>query len=788
MQHNFDDPFGEETLDLQKLIKKYLHLWPWFVLSLVVAFGLAWLNNAYQHNVYNNSLTLLITEEEPLLQLDNTVGSTFSVSSTRIKNEIGIISSRTLILKTINSLDFSVEYHLRNSFLDHEVYPNNYFRVEIDSIWPQPINVPILFSRNEDGTWKISAQWEDAQLYSLRKQNYLGQTGKANIELNANAGEWIEEPHIRFRINENPNNQPKPDQQFIVYFRDINTLASRYLGLNVEEIQNSTMLRMSIQGNNRQKNAAFLNKHAETFLQRELDKKNFRAQKTIDFIDEQLALVSQSLSNSESNLEDFRSEGQILNLDYQAQQSFSRLETLQQQRTNLTIKGKYYQYLENYLDQVGENGSDLIAPSSLGIDDPLLSELIMELIQRYTERSEVMINSRRDNPFIANLESRIEITKNTIKESLSNVMQSNKMAMADLDERIADLSSKISTIPESQRHLFNIERQFTLHDNLFTFLQNKKSDIEITKAGFTPVHEIIDPSNPSDGRLVSPKKRMTYYIAGFAGLLVPVLLIFLYEFFNDRIRANEDIERITNYPILGYISRNGIKQNQLVSFDKPSIQAESFRSIRTNAQFILPTHDVPVIMFTSTLLEEGKTFASLNMAVGYASMGKKTVLLSFDLRKPKLFKYLETGVELGLSNYISSDLSVKDIVRKGPVNNLDILFSGQIPPNPAELLSSPKMEELFAYLKSNYDIILVDTPPVGMVADSLLLVNYCNAIIYLVRHNRTPVKYLQQTLRNLKEKDIKNLNIVLNDIPPPGRFSSYNAYGYQYGYFEKEQS
>jgi len=514
--------------------------------------------------------------------------------------------------------------------------------------------------------------------------------------------------------------------------------------LNVEEIQNSTMLRMSILGNNRQKNAAFLNKHAETFLQRELDKKNFRAQKTIDFIDEQLALVSQSLSNSESSLEDFRSEGQILNLDYQAQQSFSRLEALQQQRTNLTIKGKYYQYLENYLDQVGENGSDLIAPSSLGIDDPLLSELIMELIQRYTERSEVMINSRRDNPFIANLESRIEITKNTIKESLSNVMQSNNMAMADLDERIADLSGKIRTIPESQRHLFNIERQFTLHDNLFTFLQNKKSDIEITKAGFTPVHEIIDPSNPSDGRLVSPKKRMTYYIAGFAGLLVPILLIFLYEFFNDR--------------------------------------------IRTNAQFILPTNDVPVIMFTSTLLEEGKTFASLNMAVGYASMGKKAVLLSFDLRKPKLFKYLETGVELGLSNYLSSDINVKDIIRKGPVDNLDILFSGQIPPNPAELLNSPRMQDLFDYLKSNYDIILVDTPPVGMVADSLLLVNYCNAIIYLVRHNRTPVKYLQQTLRNLKEKDIKNLNIVLNDIPPPGRFSAYNAYGYQYGYFEKEQS
>lgn len=783
MQNHFDDPFGEETLDLQKLVRKYLHLWPWFVLSLLLALGFTWLNNAYKHKVYENSMTLLIHEDDPLLKMDKMFTS-FSVS-TRIQNEIGILTSRSLTKNTLQSLDFFVEYYVQNSFVDKELYPNPFFVVELDSIWPQPLHTPIVLSRNESGSWNVLASWKEATLYSYATKNRVGSTGAFHQQVEVEPDQWIEMPNVRFKIKENPSNLPSPKQQFVVIFREINYLTGRYRNVNVAEVASSTMLRLSIMGNNRNKNATFLNTHAEKFLRRELDKKNYRAQKTIDFIDEQLGLVAQSLNLSESNLEDFRTTGQILNLDFQAQRSFTRLEQLQQEKSKLIVKEKYYQYLSNYLEQVGENGSDLIAPSSLGVDDPLLSGLIVELMKLYTERSEVLINARRDNPFLSNLDSRIQITKNTVRESLKNIKHANEMAMSDLHVRIEELTEQISTIPESQRHLFNIERQFNLHDNIYTLLQTKKSEIEITKAGFTPVHEIIDPALPSEGRLVSPKTRTTYYIATFAGLLIPVLLIFLYEFFNDRIRSSEEIEKITHFPILGYISKNGVKQDHLVSFTKPSILAESFRSIRTNAQFVLPPGEIPVMLFTSTLMEEGKTFASLNMAAGYASMGKKTALLSFDLRKPKLGQYLEQDTLPGISNFLSSDMEPAEIVKKGPVDNLSIIFSGQIPPNPAELLNSTKMHSLFAYLKQNYDMIIIDSPPVGMVADALLLLPFCNVVIYLVRYNNTPTKYLQQTLRNLKDKKIQNLNIIFNDIPAPGRFNYYNSYGYQYEYIEK---
>lgn len=783
---NFDDPFREETLDLQKTIRKHLHLWPWFALSLMIALGAAWLKNAYKQNIYENQLTLLIFDDNPLLELNQSAFSSVSVSDRRIQNEIGILTSRTLIRETIESLDFFVEYHLEGKFVDQELYPNPYFYIEIDSLWPQPLNVPLRISRSESGQWNINAQWKNASLYNFSHKEHMGRTGETSKKIVSNPGQWIELPYMRFRIGENPGNIPGPDQHFLVYFREINTLVSRYRGLNVSVVPNSTMLAISVRGKNRNKNEAFLNMHAQKFLRRELDKKNLRAQKTIDFIEQQLVLVSQSLYLSESHLEDFRTTEQVLNFDQEAQRTFARMEKLQQEKARLLIKDKYYQYLANYLTQVDEDGSDLIAPSSLGVDDPLLSNLIRELMNLYTERSELLINSRRENPFLTNLEGRIMHTKKTALESLKNIIRANNMAIADLDERIKTVNERINLIPESQRNLLNIERQFHLHETLYKLLQSKKSEIEIHKAGFTPVHEVVDPALASDGRIVSAQTRMTYYMGAFVGLLLPVLLIFLYEFFNDKIRTSEDIEKLDMYPFLGHIARNPQKEKQLISYDSHSLVAESFRSLRTNTQFVLPPDDIPVIMITSTLLGEGKTFVSLNMAAGYASLRKKVILLSFDLRKPKLHKYLDMGSDKGLSNYLSSEMTPPEIICKSPVPHMDIIFSGQIPPNPAELLNSPKVASLFQHLKNHYDYILVDTPPAGMVADSLLLIRHVNVVIYLIRHNTTPFKYLQHTLRNLKQKEIKNLNLVINDMPPPGRFSYYGSYGYQYGYFEKK--
>ncbi len=786
MQH-FDDPFREETLDLKKNIKKYLHLWPWFVLSLFIALLLAWVSNSYKQNIYQNHLTLLIfDEDDALLKVGESPGAgSLAISGSRLQNEIGILTSRSLVKETVSSLDFSVEYLEKTPFVDTELYPNPYFRVEIDSLWPQPVNAPFLISRNEDGSWSVTAQWEQSGLYSFSQEKNVGKASEMDLQMDVPGGHWVQEPWFRFRIVENPDLLPASDKEFVVIFRNVNSLIRQYRNITVEEKNNSSILNVSIQGTSRAKNEAFLNMHAHKFLQRELNKKNARAEKVINFIDEQLQQVTQSLYQSESTLEDFRANQQILNIDYHSQFAVSQMEQLQQKKAELLINEKYYRYLENYLQQADEDGSDLIAPSSLGVDDKLLSDLIGELMDLYGERSELIANTKRENPFLVTLDNRIHRAKRTVRESLKNILEANQIAMADTEARIEEASQKISTIPESQRNLLNIERQFQLHNTLYTFLRNKKSEMQINKAGFTPVHEVVDPALASEGYQIAPQKKTTYYMAAFAGFLLPVLLIFLYEFFNDKVRSSEDIEKMGYYPILGYIPKTRQKEDKLISFETQSLQAESFRSLRTNAQFVLPVEQKPVLMVTSTLLEEGKTFASLNMAAGYASMGKKTILLSFDLRKPRLHKYLGVEMQEGISNFLSSRIDATKIIRKSPVENMDVIYSGQIPPNPSELLSSKRVEELFTYLREHYDFIVVDTPPTGMVADSLLLLKHTNVILYIVRHNTTPVKHLQHTLKNLKEKGVNNLNIVLNDIPQLGHLNYYNAYGYQYGYFEK---
>ncbi|MFW6350856.1 MAG: polysaccharide biosynthesis tyrosine autokinase [Bacteroidota bacterium] len=790
MQTTYDPvAFNEESLDLEKIIKKYIRFWPWILSGLIIALVVGHFLVERKPRVYENRLTLLIHESsEPLLNLggQTSITSGFKYGGSQINNQIEILTSRTLTQNTLKSLDFGIEYYRLGSFSNQEVYPNPYFTIEMDSLWPQSVNVPFTVIRSDDNKWRITADWENASLYSYARQSFTGQASDKDIDMIVKPGQWIETTSFRFRIRENPENILPSGQEFIFVFRDLNTLTRKFSGLRAQSVDNTSIVRLSMRSGSTKKNERFLNLHAQNFLNRELEKKNERAQKTIDFIEEQLEIVSQSLMVSETTLDTYRSTEQIINFDFEAQRVFSRMEGYQKQKAELLAREKYYQYLQNYLTQSGEDGSDLVPPSSLGVSDPLLSTIIDELIKLYTQRSELLINYKEDNPILNNVNLRIINAKNTALESLKNVISQNNVAIEDVDEQIETISAKISTLPESQRNLFTMERQFQLYNELFVFLQNKKVELEITKSGFTPIHDIVDPSLAAEGSLISPQRKRTLTIAGFMGLAIPIFLLFLNDFFNNKVRSSEDLEKLKLFPYIGIISRNNQKDNQIVPYDKYSVLAESFRSLRTNVQFLLPHGKKPVIMVTSTLLEEGKTFISLNLAAGFANMGKKVLILSFDLRKPKLHKYLDTELPKGLTNYLISDIQPREIIHKSSIKDLDIIFSGQVPPNPAELIGSPKVKELFDFAEKEYDYVIVDTPPVGMVSDGLLLVEHCNSIIYVVRHNKTPLKYLQHTLKGMKEKEIHNINILLNDVPPPGKFSNYSEYTYQYSYYDSK--
>jgi tyrosine-protein kinase Etk/Wzc len=430
-----------------------------------------------------------------------------------------------------------------------------------------------------------------------------------------------------------------------------------------------------------------------------------------------------------------------------------------------------------------KNGQDLVAPSSLGIEDPVLGSFISELTRLFNEKLEIQFNSKKENPYLSSIDIRIKTIKKTILENIENHTNAMRISLQEVDSRIAQVSEKVNKLPETQRQLFGFERKFKLNDALYTYLLTKRSEMQIAKVSYLPDNEIVDIARDTDYISISPDTRKNYMFAFFLGILIPLAFLIIQDFLNDKIKLNKDIESITDFPILGHIIRNKEK-NKTIAHDNPiCLTTESIRAIRTNFQFIANEKKSNVVLITSSMMNEGKSFVCLNLALSFALNNKKCILLSFDLRKPKLGEYLKITNEVGITSYLTSDILVENVITSTKYPNLDVILPGPTPPNPMELISNIRTRELFEQLKHTYDYIFVDTPPVGMVADALILLKYSDINIYIIRHNFTLKKMCSNIMTTLTKKGISNFNVIINDVPVGKKYLAYSqGYAYNYGY------
>ncbi|HEY4787549.1 MAG TPA: polysaccharide biosynthesis tyrosine autokinase, partial [Bacteroidales bacterium] len=386
-------------------------------------------------------------------------------------------------------------------------------------------------------------------------------------------------------------------------------------------------------------------------------------------------------------------------------------------------------------------------------------------------------------------ESRINELRQSVLKNIDNLIYASKLSLQDIDKRIDDITKTGNKLPEAQRKLIGYERKFKLNDALYTYLLTKRSETQIAKASYLPDNEVLDEASTDEFRMVYPNTHRNYLIALLLGLGVPAAFLLLREYFNTKVQADEDIEKVTDFPILGHVVRNKETSRSVVTDYPMSLTAESIRAIRTNFQFVAKAQEHNTIVLTSSIKGEGKSFTALNIALSLGLNDKKTVLINFDLRRPRLQDYL--GVESedkGLSAYLSGNADLDEIILSTKFSNLDAIMAGVIPPNPMELIAGQRTKVLFEELKNRYDYILVDTPPIGMVADALLLLNYSDVNIFIVRQNYTLKKVLAQLMQTLKKRGINNMNIVLNDIRLDHRYGMYNygyAYNYGYGYIDE---
>lgn len=764
------DESREDVVDFRKFFFKLLSYWHFFVVSLAVALICAFLYNRYTMPVFRATSTLLIEEDKKsgALGTDQLLqGFGLKAGMQNLDNQILILSSWSLIGKTLDSLPFGTKYYTRGRINRTTLYPKHPITIVQDKPGTLPFDIEFEFKYLGDDKFTLNS--ESKESYSLFKEASFGEkieTESGSFSIECDSIKWFTE-----------------NDRTLLYFilNSHTSLQESYKKLiKVEPAsREATIVKLSLEGNSKKMNIDFLNKLADVFLNYNLDKKNKEANRTIEFIDNQLVGISDSLRITEGALQNFRSKNMVMNLSAQGQVIIDQAMKLENTRAILVIESNYYNYLAEYLskDNIGEVP---IAPATMGITDPGLTKLVMDLADLQGQYYSKSLGEL--NPMQGQLALRLKNTKDALKETLNGVKRANELAMKENMEQIRSVNSKAATLPVTERELLGIERQFKLNDVLYTFLLEKKSEAQIQKASNTPDNEVID-SARTDKDPVSPKTKLSYLIALLSGLGLPFLVIMLADFINYKVRDEEDIIKITDLPVAGHIPHSRLNSTTIVFEEPHSHVAEAFRSLRSKMQFFTKDKKSPVILITSSMPAEGKTFTAINLASAYSLMGKKTVLVGFDLRKPRIYTDFGITNDKGVSTWLIGRDNFDDVLKVTNHENLSIIPAGPVPPNPSELTSSAKTDELLNLLKKRFDYIIIDSPPIGSVSDTFHLATLADTCLIIVRQNKTLKYLLESTVNDLKISDIKNISLVINDIGSEGKGYGYGGkYGYGYGY------
>jgi capsular exopolysaccharide synthesis family protein len=510
-----------------------------------------------------------------------------------------------------------------------------------------------------------------------------------------------------------------------------------------------------------------VDQYMKEFVRASFEEKKLIARSTLQFIDTQLDTLKEELGGVERNLQNFRQKNEVFAPELQMQLFFNDLSETREKMTEDAVKIKVIDYLSHYMSD--PKNSDKMVPSNLGIQEPTLITQITEFNQRQLQKEELLKTTQPENPLVKNVETSIEKLRQDILENLKNVRNAQKLSGGDLDVRRREADANVRSIPGKQKQLLEVTRRQEILQELYSFLLQKKLETAISSASTTSDIVILEPALAGYSP-VSPNRNGLYTIALFLGIALPVGIIFLIEYLNDKVNSKSDISKATNTPILGEVGHAQEENALIVKQNDRSYIAEQFRIMRSNLQYVLPKNEKPVILVTSSFSGEGKSFVSTNLGAVMALSGKRTIILELDIRKPRIMKGLGMNERKGITNFLVSDIDVRDITHSVPdVENLFVIPCGPVPPNPSEMLLDPKLETLFNELKKNYDAIVIDSAPVGLVSDAISLSRFANACVYIVRHNFTSKKQLKLIDDLYVDKKLPNLSIVINDISSKGQ-------------------
>jgi capsular exopolysaccharide synthesis family protein len=785
---------GAGEIDLNQLFFRLRKRWPLFALALLLAGAGAYFYLQLTPPVYAFRATMLLGDQatgskraQELLQLLDV-----PQKALKMEDELGLITSSGTLQQAVQCLPYTVAYfrepaswlnRLRPLVVREQPAEEAPIEVAVALGTPQLTDVRIYVTPAGPDRYRLQADAPRAQLADLPTGRVVRELGAVHLDETVAAGDTLRHPLLRLVIC------PRPGQEFAsgrtaFVLRDLPTATGHYAnGLAVRPIDHdSRIVELRLKGSVPAQSVQFLDTLMAVYAAASLREKNSTGRKTLAFMDEEIARLAHSRRQTAGALSTFRASRGVVDVSAQSGTGIQRLGELETARAQAATRQRYCLDLLAYL-LANRNVSQLASPSSAGLDDGALANLINQLEELNSKRVTLSVNGSDSNPLIVVLDERIRSTKEALIQTLTNMSRTAGIGLRDLDAQLAQLRGQINKMPENERQLTFLKGESDFNEKNYGFLVEKRNEAALALATNTTDKHVVDRAAATSAGPDAPNPKLVGLVALLAGLLVPTGLVVLLDKTNRTIQGQEDLAQMTDIPVLGIVAHSTQPDTRSLLHETRGPLAESFRSIRVNLQYLAAGHDKKVLGVTSSVPGEGKTFCAVSLAIELARSGRRVVLVETDLRRPTLAKYfdLPTSTQLGLAGYLASHCTLAEACRPSEVPGLDLLACGYAPSQPTQLLESQRMHDLLDELRATYDYVVLDTPPVVFVAEYFVLVRHLDATVYVVRHNYTDRSLVSRINELYEDEKIRDVYIVINDVHFTHSYEyrhQQNAYSY----------
>lgn len=761
----------EDEIDLGVVIKSLRVKWHYYLIAFILCIGLAIAYIRFSLPVFEVTSSILVEDPKSTSKNieDLLSGDVFGNTNT-LATEIGILGSHTVLERTIKELNLQVSYVYKNSYPALPLYNNAPFKINYNKIHPAffdiPFEVKIIGKRKCE--LAVDCDWKGVKNYSFSKQLVYGEHAVTpyfdiSIDFTDSIAHLMDSIGSQFRgTYEIVINSPMAQVSDILTQLRIDPLD-----------KDANIAALVYRDNVPQRAVDILNTIGKVYLDLDVQDKAAVASLTLKFVDQELGITSSELTNIEQELQSYKEINSTVNLSEEAKAYLEKMNNMDVERVKSDIDLKSLDNIEKYIRE--SNDISQFAPSSLGLPDPLLLQLIQTYQDLQNKRRSLSYGMKNASPNLKIIDSQIAEVKKSLLENINSIRKTVIITNKSLREQISGYEANIKKVPQKERDLLAIQRKFDVNQNIFIYLLQRKAETGIAKATAVSDNKILDFAGLQE-QPVAPNKKLIFIMAVFLAGFFPTCLIVLQNFLKTSIGNRDELAKLTSIPIIGVIGHLNQVDNLVVNHKPKSSMAEAFRSVRTNLRFFGINEDKKIILITSSISGEGKSFVSLNLASIFALQNFKVVVVGLDLRKPKLFQDLGITNDVGVSSYLIGQVGLDQIIKKTIIPNLDLIAAGPIPPNPAELIAKEEMGILFENLSKLYDYIIVDTAPLGIVSDAYLVMKYSHINLYIAREQYSKREFIRTLNELVDEGKVKNICLLLNDSD----FSK--SYGYSYGH------